>query len=284
MKPKPSITFEALGTEWMIEAIDVARQQTNIKNELDRIDHIWSRFQDDSLISLMAKEAGTYELDQSDALLMKWYQQLYEATDGLVSPLIGQALVDAGYDQAYSLKPKTIVHSSPTWEDTLVIGIDSITIKQPALIDVGAAGKGYAVDQVARLLDGDYCVDASGDILVHGQEMRIGLQSPHDETQLIGVATIKNESICGSAITRRAWGDWHHIINPKTAKPVDDIIATWVIADNAMHADGLATALFFVSPEKLNQLTQFEYCIIYRNGTVKSVGQKIELFTEKATK
>ncbi|TAL14093.1 FAD:protein FMN transferase [Patescibacteria group bacterium] len=282
MKPKPNITFEALGTEWMVEATDAQRLEAAISKELERIDHIWSRFRDDSLVSLIEQEPGVYELDVRDIGLMKWYQQLYAATDGLVTPLVGRALVDAGYDKNYSLKPKTTIHMPPKWDDTIALGTDSITIKQPALIDVGAAGKGYAVDQVAKLLTGAYCVDASGDILVRGSEMRVGLQSPYDDTQLIGVATIKNESICGSAVTRRAWGNWHHIINPKTARPVEDIIATWVIADSAMHADGLATALFFVAPEQLRQLVDFEYCIIYRNGTVKTKGQKIELFTKES--
>lgn len=281
MQPKPNITFDALGTKWTVEADDALSKQVAIQNELDRIDHIWSRFQNDSLVSLMAQEAGTYMLEPSDITLMNWYQQLYHVTDGLVTPLIGQVLVDAGYDQDYSLKPKKIIHVSPTWNHTLALSENYITLKQPACIDVGAAGKGYAVDQVATLLSGNYVVDASGDIAVHGKQMRIGLQDPYDGTQLIGVATIKNKSICGSAVTRRAWGDWHHIINPKTAKPVEDIVATWVIAETAMQADGLATALFFVSPEQLSDLTDFEYCIIYRDGKVKSAGKSIELFTEK---
>ena len=51
--------------------------------------------------------------------------------------------------------------------------------------------------------------------------------------------------------------------------PTKDIIATWVIADEAMIADGLATALFFVDAKKLNKQYDFEYVRMYANGSVE---------------
>jgi thiamine biosynthesis lipoprotein len=111
--------------------------------------------------------------------------------------------------------------------------------------------------------------------------MSIGLEDPRDTTKLIGVATITNESICGSALHRRSWGDWNHVINPVTSRSVKDVLATWAIAANTMKADGLATALFFVPPEKLGHLADFRYCVFYSDGSVRfSDDGTIKIFTD----
>jgi thiamine biosynthesis lipoprotein len=273
--------FEAIGTHWWIQPGTVELDVLKIKHTIDKIDKTWSRFRDDSMVARMASTAGTYDLSESDITLLNWYHQLYEATDGLVNPLIGQTLSDAGYDKNYSLKPKSIIQATPNWDDIMSLSKTSLTIKQPWLIDVGAAGKGYVVDKVAELFSGDFCVDAGGDIRVGDIKMDIGLEDPRDTTKLIGVATVKNAAICGSAVSRRAWQDWNHVVNPKTSRPVDDIIATWVISDNAMKADGLATALFFVPPDKLRHLADFKYCIMYTDGRIKVTNDEtIKIFTE----
>lgn len=280
MTPKPNIEFDALGTRWWVESDNVHAKTKRIKAVLSGIDTTWSRFRDDSTVTRIAHAAGLYTLTRGDVELLQWYRFLYDITDGHVTPLIGQTLVDAGYDAHYSLRPQSVISVSPAWDDVLLLGDHDVFVKQPILIDVGAAGKGYAIDSVAKELSGAFCIDASGDMLVRGEPMRIGLQDPRDEKLLIGVATLTNASLCGSAINRRSWGDWHHIINPKTAQPVRDILATWVIAESAMHADGLATALFFTTPDVLLQSVNFQYCVLYQDGTVRYAGRDIELFTE----
>ncbi len=120
----------------------------------------------------------------------------------------------------------------------------------PATIDVGALGKGRLVDLVADVLaeylDGDLIVDASGDLAVRGTSVRVGLEHPYDPTRAIGVVSVQNAALCASAINRRAWGDGlHHVLDARTGAPVRAYAATWALADTAMRADALATALFF---------------------------------------
>lgn len=61
----------------------------------------------------------------------------------------------------------------------------------------------------------------------------------------------------------------HHIIDPKQLKPAADVIATWVIADTTMLADGLATALFFAAPDELQQQFSFEYALLKEGGPLE---------------
>jgi ApbE family protein len=84
---------------------------------------------------------------------------------------------------------------------------------------------------------------------------------------------------CASAVNRRAWGDGlHHILDARTGTPVRDVLATWVIADNATLADGIATALFLTDPPRLNKTYRFTFVRMSANGIEASPGFDGELF------
>ena len=151
----------------------------------------------------------------------------------------------------------------------------------------------------------NYCIDAGGDILHNrkksvisnreleenkSQIIRVGLEDPENANQVIGVYELKNGSICGSAGNRRRWGNFTHIMNPKTLSSPTEIIAVWVMSDSALVADALTTCLFFVKPEILMQIKssnglgsvdgyKFEYFILYKDRSFeKSANFKGEVF------
>src|SRR5690348_14240178 len=96
--------FDAIGTAWTIEIFEPlsASQRSQLEQAIMRrigqYDKDYSRFRDDSLIAAMSKKAGKYTLPDDAKPLFELYRQLYEATGGAVTPLIGQTLSDAGYD------------------------------------------------------------------------------------------------------------------------------------------------------------------------------------------
>jgi FAD:protein FMN transferase len=154
-------------------------------------------------------------------------------------------------------------------------------MKKPYLLDVGAAGKGFAIDRVAALFEDEaYVIDAGGDIRARDVTQVIGLEDPSDPSKLIGTFQLENQSVCASAGNRRAWGNWHHILDPKTSLPARNVVATWAIAETAMQADGIASALFFCAPEALGSLPSFSYVVMYENGRVYHTDSKqLTLFT-----
>lgn len=268
------IDFEAIGTHWNIQVFDTASNgevselKRRVLKRIDEYDKNYSRFRGDSLVTRMSHKAGRYTLPDDAKPLMDLYKQLYDISSGAVTPLIGQTLVEAGYDANYSLKPGEL-HAPPKWEEVLDYKFPHLTFKRPALLDFGAAGKGYLVDIIGELLDGQgvksYLINAGGDILFHAMttdRADIGLEHPVDATMAIGVAHIRNQSLCGSSGNRRAWGKYHHIISPQSLNSPRHIAAAWVVADTGLLADGLTTALFFVGPDVLKQHFDFEYAII----------------------
>lgn len=276
-----SKSFESLGTSWTIESLDLTPQQGQDVNDwLRSFEQKWSRFLDDSLITQLSQRAGELELSPSEYGMMSFYRQLYQVSDGRITPFIGRALENLGYDRDYSFRPKEMATYTPVdWDQAMTLSPDRLTMLQPVLLDIGAVGKGYAVDQVAEILGSVATIDAGGDIKV-GTSETIGLQHPHDPDKVIGQVTITNAALCASSIYLRSWRGVHHILDGRTGQPATSVAATWVIADSAMQADGLATALFFVSPDQLISLGLRDYCIIYTNGDVSvPSSSKIKLFT-----
>ncbi|MGV9857695.1 FAD:protein FMN transferase [Gordonia sp. NPDC003425] len=284
-------TFDALGTRWEIttagELSGAVRDR--ITAEIDRIDGVWSRFRRDSMVARMSAAGGHYAVAVPDRALLDWYRVLHDATRGVVTPLIGCTLADAGYDADYTLRVADRIRPTPRWDDVIDWDGAELVLKTPALLDVGAAGKGFAVDRVARLVarhTDRYIVDAGGDMVISPREtpVRIALEHPLDPSKAIGVVALTGGALCASASNRRAWADWHHIVNPSTASPVREVLATWVSAPDAMTADGWATALFFVSAGDLRSHVtsgdiDVDHVTVRRNGTVEHTAMPgLELF------
>lgn len=204
---------------------------------------------------------GTYTLPDDAKLMFDLYQKLYYLTDGKMTPLIGEVMEQAGYDKDYSLIEKNPV-TPPLWDEAIEYDFPKLIIKKPVLIDVGAMGKGYLIDIVGDMIQGNYVIDAGGDIKIKGVLQTIGLENPHNTNEVVKTIEIKDKSIAGSAGNRRAWGRFHHIIDPFKIESPKEVTATWVIADTTLLADALATALFFVGPEVLKQYFEFEYFMV----------------------
>ena len=249
-----------------------------IEQRIAEFDRVYSRFREDSLVARIAAEAGSYRFPPDAAALFDLYRRLYEATDGAVTPLVGQALETLGYDRAYSLRPSGPPRAVPPWDEAFGWDGERLTVLRPVTVDVGAAGKGYLVDLVAGLLRAngidEYVVDASGDMVHRGEgSLRVGLEHPLDSTMAIGVYELRNRALCASATNRRSWGaDLHHVIDAATGLPTRNVIATWVVADSALLADGLATALFFAGEEALSGF-DFQFVRMFSTGHVEHSAQ-----------
>jgi len=287
-----SSTFEGIGTKWVIDiASDISKKQFKTVKELIqttvlKFDQYYSRFIPDSFIYSLSKKKGIIEVEEDFISLLWAYLPLYHLTEGQFTPLVGGLLSQAGYDENYTFQEKNL-DDVPAFTDVVeVLDPTHIKLKQPVLFDFGAIGKGYLIDKVASLIQlsgiTDFTVDAGGDILyqtTHKKGLRVGLEHPLDISKVIGRVTLKNIAICGSAGNRRKWSRFHHIINAKTKKSPEDVLAVWVIANRCAVADGLSTCLFFVSPEILLKQFSFQYLIVRSNGKVTySKDMPVELF------
>ena len=244
--------FDAIGTAWQVETVvpldEGARRP--VERLIAAFDQSWSRFRQDSLVTALAAGAGAVPAPPDATAMLDAFDALDRATAGAVNPLVGDSLEARGYGGAYSFVDRGAVPAPEDWRARLTWTDGLLTLRDPALIDVGALGKGRLVDRVLEVLaarvDGPIVVDASGDLAARGGTQRVALEHPYDPRRAIGVVELADAALCASATNRRAWGDGlHHVLDARTGEPVRTIAATWAIGDSAMRADAIATALFF---------------------------------------
>jgi thiamine biosynthesis lipoprotein len=288
-------SFDAIGTHWEIETYEPLSNmvQHQVLQRIETFDRTYSRFRYDSLVTQIANETGgVYHFPDDAVALFDFYDKLYYLSDGAVDPLIGHCLEQMGYDKTYSLRPQPdymqlVCADSKLFDWTKDVERDGNTVitQRALVIDIGAAGKGYLVDLVSKILltagIRQFVIDAGGDIFHTGVfHVSIGLEHPLESKMVIGEVSIKDASICASASNRRAWGGrLHHIIDARTGIPASNVIATWAIANDALTADGLATVLFFADADTLMKYFSFSYVRMFSDRTVEvSKNFKGEIF------
>ena len=167
----------------------------------------------------------------------------------------------------------------------LEVAAQSFRINRPGLrLDLGAAAKGYAVDQAVaamRELGVDAgVIEAGGDIRYwgekpDGQSWLFGVQHPRAPEQYLAVEDLGLAAIATSGDYEQYF-DWegeryHHLLDPKTGHPARACISATVWATTALDADILSTAVFVLGPEQglalIEDLTDVEGFIFFeRDG------------------
>jgi FAD:protein FMN transferase len=138
-------------------------------------------------------------------------------------------------------------------------------------IDLNAIAPGYGVDRLAMILDrqgvNNYLVEIGGEFRAKGttaagRPWRVGIERPVEGRRLIGeIVGLDNRAIATSGTTKDFFEQdgrrYSHSIDPATAQPVEHPpMAVSVVADTAMEADGWATALLVLGPERGYSLAQ----------------------------
>ncbi|MDT0167567.1 FAD:protein FMN transferase [Pseudarthrobacter sp. BRE9] len=267
--------FQGIGTGWEISTPLPLPPPlcAHLLDRVERFDADWSRFRADSRVAELAREPGRYAFPDEAAPLGALYSLLYRVTGGAMTPLIGASLERLGYDAAYSLRPAGPPLPAPEWESVLTWSGTVLTASAPVLLDIGAAGKGLLVDLLAAELTAAgidaYVIDASGDLLARGAgPVSVALEHPYNPAQAIGMIHLEGRALCASAANRRAWGDGlHHVLDGTTGQPVRTAVATWTLAETAMVADALATALFFVPGATLQDTFDFSWLTVFSDGS-----------------
>jgi thiamine biosynthesis lipoprotein len=130
-------------------------------------------------------------------------------------------------------------------------------------INLGAIGKGYAVDRAGEsLLAGgieDWLVHGGrSSVLAHGRHAGlegwpVGLQNPLLPDRPFATLLLQNQALgtSGTAVQwfRHQGKRYGHILDPRTGWPVETMLSVSVIAPDAALADALSTAFFVLGVE-----------------------------------
>jgi len=178
-------------------------------------------------------------------------------------------------------------------EGTIKLDISGMTL------DLGAAAKGYAVDEAVKRLKEmgirSGLVNAGGDLKGFGRKpdgklWYIGIQDPHNSQKIIGSLYLDNEAVVTSGDYERyivyEGTKYHHILDPKTGWPARDCKSVSIACKRAVEADILSTGIFVIGPDRgmglIESLPGIEGMIIDNGGNIHiSSGWREVLMLEK---
>ncbi|MFC4770624.1 FAD:protein FMN transferase [Enterococcus hermanniensis] len=132
--------------------------------------------------------------------------------------------------------------------------------KKGMQLDIGSLGKGYATDNIVKLLKQagvtTAVLDLGGNVYVLGhsprgkdQRWQVGIRDPKQANAIIGEVATKNQTIVTSGTYQRylknKGTDYHHIFDPATGYPIDNqLMSVTVMTSSSLTADALSTVAF----------------------------------------
>ena len=149
----------------------------------------------------------------------------------------------------------------------LALDRDSRTVRflRPGMaLDLGAVGKGFALDAVANRLQSLGVASALvglGRSSYYGlggppgePGWRVEVRSPFDPKTLLSTARLRDQALSTSGDSQSFFElegrRYAHILDPRTGHPVQGMAQTTVIAATAAESDALSTALFVLGLER----------------------------------
>ena len=273
---KPSMGTVFSAQLWLQPHQNKFQIRNSVNAQLDQFEHMASTYILDSELSKLNKkmqDVGKNKVSKKLFHLLEQCHQQYEETKGFFDPSVLPLVKLWGFDRVIRGESRQPPRANQIKETIQSIGLDKIRLHQDSFevenltehmaIDVGAIGKGYALDQLKALLT-QYEV-VRGVLSLGEQVMYIGdpengeawlSKARHPKRQDTFSVDIRSPQ--GSIASTGSYGryfswkgkQFSHVLNPKTGEPVQAAYMLSVWADKATMADAWSTALFVAGIEK----------------------------------
>lgn len=275
-----------MGTTWSVQLPNVASHRlaplhADIDSLLAGLEGELSHWQPESALSRFNRApAGTWHALPADlAAVMAAALALAEDSQGAFDPALG-ALVNLwgfGPDGPRDTPPAAAQVSAALarsgWQ-RLRHDPAGPRLWQPGgvQLDLSGIAKGHAIDRVAARLDAagirDYLVEIGGELRARGhgprgRPWRVAIRAPLPHPAPAAVVELAgNPASPAAPLAVATSGSYHagfehggqhysHTLDPRTGAPVaNGVLSVTVLADSAMQADALATAITVLGPEQ----------------------------------
>ena len=283
-----SFTGPTMGTTYSIKGlganVDATELQSQVDNRLVELNMIFSTYVADSEISKInanSNEEQRISKNMEEVLVIS--QEIYEISSGAfdvtVDPLVN--LWGFGSDG-----PVDGVPDDNVIEDVMnQIGFHQLVIENGQLrrppsvsIDLSAVAKGYAVDEIAALLESsgleNYLVEIGGEVKTSGKnslasDWVIGIEAPDREVRSLYRTLPVFDLALATSGDYRNFFDYQgviysHTIDPRTGWPVEhNLVSVTVLHESAAMADALATAFIVLGAEETMRIAEEENFLVF---------------------
>ena len=266
--------------KWMAVTQD-ASLTAEVESELKAVNQSMSTYIADSELSLLNRSDVGVEQQVSADLrkVLQLSQHISTQSEGAFDVTVGPLV------NLWGFGPDGRVIKAPQ-DDQITAVLDQIGYEKFSLadaslvrhadlyIDLSAIAKGHGVDRIAELLEekgiNSYLVEIGGELRAKGVKpdgspWRIAIESPVAgfERSIQQVIEVKDVGVATSGDYRNYFEEngirFSHTIDPKTGRPITHKLASvTVIAKTCAEADGYATAMMVLGPEKAIEFAEKE--------------------------
>ena len=268
-----------MGTVFEIAAYDQTSEHASVAlenafQEIVRVDNLLSNYKTDSALSTLNRSAHFHtEKVPSDLYRVVEESVRFSSLSGgkfdiSIAPLVDLWKAAIAGEGAPSLAKQQAARACVGYEKIELTPPDQITFHSPCMrLDLGAIGKGYAVDRAAEVLRSSGIRNA---LINAGGSTIFAMGSPPDQSawlvhlrdpshQVDPQVMLKDESVSTSEQTAPSLlgnATAGHIIDPDTGTPLRTEFAVSVIAQTGTLSDALSTTSLLLGPAKGKGLVQ----------------------------
>lgn len=275
-----SLFGTTMGTEYTVRVVeptgelDLTVLQQQIDRRLEAISRQMSTYLPDSEISRFNRYEGRdwFPVSAEFVRVVAAGLEVSRSTQGAFDVTVGPLVNLWGFGPAG--RPAVVPADEAIADCRARVGYDRLEVRAepPALrkrqadlyVDLSAIAKGFAVDEVAGLLEQNgvrgYMVEIGGEVRTRGRKpdggsWRIGIERPVATAREIQwVVELDDRSLATSGDYRNFFEQqgrrYSHEIDPRTGRPVEHgLVSVSVLAGDCMTADAWATALIVLGPE-----------------------------------
>jgi thiamine biosynthesis lipoprotein len=210
--------------------------------------------------------------------LLEWARALHGETEGAFDPTIGPLVRCWGFMSGKGRLPSPAeLEQARARVGMQFVELDdqewTVRFQRPGMmLDLGAVGKGYAIEKAAELLreagvahallhGGTSTVYALGPT-PEGKPWEIALEIPAlkegEAVRRLGRVALRDEALSVSAVWGRHFREAErlrgHVLDPRTGYPVDHALMTALAMPSATETDALSTGMLTLGPDGLPHL------------------------------
>ena len=268
-----SETRSIMGTTVTIKVLDTNETHAleainHAFDEIYYVDELMSSYKNDSELSILNRQGHLDNADPNFVHVLersKYYSEISDgAFDVTIKPILD--LWSSKYSPGGTFMPPTSDEINETLElvdySSMTIEDGSVSLRSNMSVVLGGIAKGYSVDRAIESLKLNGItsgfVNAGGDgrfigLNEQGVPWNIGLQNPDKNADAVTRMAISDMAVATSGNYERYFSDAakvSHISDPRTGYSSQELISATVIADTAMDADALATAVFVLGEDE----------------------------------
>jgi len=266
-----------MGTSYHVTIVADQPAPADLADQIDQllsaVDQSMSTYKSQSELSQFNRLPVSQQAKASDQLwaVLQTSEKIWRESSGAFDPTVGPVVDLWGFgpvvteDEIPADQEIATAIANSGFEHLLLNRSEQTISKQKTIaLDLSAVAKGYAVDQVADLLEmlalPDYLVEVGGEMRLsgtnpEGNPWRVAIELPSLMPQVQQVVAVNNSAVATSGDYRNYFEKdgvrYSHTIDPRNGKPITHNLASvTVMADRCADADAWATALMVLGEEE----------------------------------